>query len=250
MKALLIDDEERARNLLRIMLETHCPEITSIQMAPNLPEGVACIKSFKPDVVFLDIEMPNYSGLELFQFISVEEIDFELVFTTAYRQYALQAFELHAIDYLLKPIMDDKLGNAVAKVMKRRQKQENDQRLAHFKNYLSETNNGKIGFPVGNGIRFERIQDIVFMEAERMYTHVHIEGEKPFLVCKPLKHYIDLLQEDPSFFRSHRSFLINMNHIRSYVNDQGTYIVMRNGEQAVLSRSKKNEFLQLIEEWC
>jgi two-component system LytT family response regulator len=115
MKALIIDDEQKARHLLKFLVEENCPQITEIELAEDLPNGIRVINTFQPDIVFLDIEMPGYSGLQILDFIAPEQVNFELIFTTAYSEYAIKAFELNAIDYLLKPLRDEQVETAVAK---------------------------------------------------------------------------------------------------------------------------------------
>ena len=151
MKAVIIDDEERARRLLKVLVEDNCPQITEIFQANDLPEGVRLINQENPDIVFLDIEMPGYSGIQLLDFFTPSQINFEIIFTTAYSNYAIKAFELNAVDYLLKPLRDEQLKNAVEKAITQRGKSQVSERLEELKNTLQVSKVKKIGLPVSNG---------------------------------------------------------------------------------------------------
>ena len=168
MKALIVDDESKARNLLRVLLEENCPQITEITEAPNLPAAVGQINQIHPDLVFMDIEMPGYSGIQILDFFSPEQITFELIFTTAYSDYAIKAFELNAVAYLLKPIDDDKLIQAVAKASEKLENNQVSRRLEELKQTLHSQKFNKIGLPVADGVLFVDLDDIVLFKAERM----------------------------------------------------------------------------------
>jgi len=247
MKALIIDDEKKARNLLQVLIEENCPQITDIELAENLPSGIKLIHSFKPDVVFLDIEMPGYSGLQLLEFLTPDQINFEIIFTTAYSEYAIKAFELNAIDYLLKPLRDEQVENAVKKAISQIGKSRVSERLEELKNSFKATNIRKIGLPVSNGVLFVEFDDIVLLEADRMYTKVFTKNDGEILVSKPMKFFIDVLKDSNEFYRPHRSFLINLKHIKQYVNQDGGYIVMDNKKTVGISRDKKDEFFELLQ---
>jgi two-component system, LytTR family, response regulator len=247
MKAVIIDDEQKARHLLKILIEENCPQITEIEDAEDLPKGVSLINQFKPDIVFLDIEMPGYSGIQLLEFFTPEQITFELIFTTAYSEYAIKAFELNAIDYLLKPLRDEQVEQAVQKAVKQIGKSKVSERLEELKNTFRATSIRKIGLPVSNGVLFVEFDAIIMMEADRMYTKVSTISDGELLVSKPMKFFIDLLQEATEFYRPHRSFLINLKHIKQYVNSDGGYIIMNNQKTVGISREKKDEFFEVIQ---
>ena len=247
MKAVIIDDEQKARHLLRILIEENCPQITEIEDAEDLPKGVSLINQFKPDIVFLDIEMPGYSGIQLLEFFTPEQITFEIIFTTAYSEYAIKAFELNAIDYLLKPLRDEQIENAVKKAVNQIGKSKVSERLEELKNTFKATSIRKIGLPVSNGVLFVEFDDIIMMEADRMYTKVSTVNDGELLVSKPMKFFIDLLETATEFYRPHRSFLINLKHIKQYVNSDGGYIIMNNKKTVGISREKKDEFFELIQ---
>jgi two-component system LytT family response regulator len=247
MKAVIIDDEPKARSLLKRLLSDNCPEIKVIEEADDLPKGVGIIHRMNPDIVFLDIEMPGYSGIQLLEFFEPEQINFEIIFTTAYSEYALKAFELNAIDYLVKPLRDDQLATAVRKAIKQIGKSKIGERLEELKNTLKASNLKKIGLPVSNGVLFVEFDDIILLEADRMYTNVFTKSEGKILVSKPMKFFTELLQNVNTFYRPHRSYLINLTHIKQYVNQDGGYIVMDNQKSVAISREKKEEFLEVMQ---
>lgn len=247
MKAVIIDDEAKARNLLRILLEENCPQITEIAEAESLPQGVGIINSLQPDIVFLDIEMPGYSGIQLLEFFTPEQIKFEVIFTTAYSHYAIKAFELNAIDYLLKPLRDEQVENAVKKAIQQIGKSKVSERLDELKNTLKASNIRKIGLPVSNGVLFVEFDAIVMLEADRMYTKVYTSSDGDILVSKPLKFFIDMLEGVKEFYRPHRSYLINLKHLKQYVNQDGGYIIMDNQKTVGIAREKKDEFFEVLQ---
>ncbi|MEQ6118992.1 LytTR family DNA-binding domain-containing protein [Reichenbachiella sp. MALMAid0571] len=246
MKALIIDDELKARNLLRILVEENCKRITQVFEAENLMNGVELIKKEEPEIVFLDIEMPNHSGLEILEFINKEDYNFEIVFTTAYNEYAIQAIQLSALDYILKPVSAGKVKAAVDKVVEFLGKSKINQRLEELKQTFKSNTFRKIGLPVNDGISFVSFDDIILMEAEGMYTHIHTIDEK-LLISKPLKYFVEMLQNIDLFFRPHRSFLINLKYIKKYVKSDGGYIMMDNDKSVSLSKDKVEEFMQLMQ---
>ena len=247
MKAVIIDDEQKARRLLRLLLEENCPQITAIETAEDLPKGVALINKFQPDIVFLDIEMPGYSGIQLLEFFTPEQINFEVIFTTAYAEYAIKAFELNAIDYLLKPLRHDQLETAVQKAIQQIGQSKVSERLEELRNTLKVSNIRKIGLPVSNGVLFVELDDVIMMEADRMYTKVFTTGDGELLVSKPMKFFTDILEDVREFYRPHRSFVINLKHIKQYVNQDGGYIIMDNQKLVGIPKDKKDEFFQVMQ---
>ncbi|MGB1307666.1 MAG: LytR/AlgR family response regulator transcription factor [Oceanihabitans sp.] len=246
MKALIIDDEKKARHVLRILVSENCPKITQILEADNLLSGVELIKNEKPSIVFLDIEMPEHSGLEILNFIEKENHNFEIIFTTAYSEYAIQAFQLSAIDYLLKPVRPSQIKEAVDKAIAFLGSSQINKRLAELKTSLEESNFKKIGLPNADGIKFVNFQEIIMLEADGMYTNVSTKNNGSILVSKPLKFFVELLQKIKTFYRPHRSYLINLSHIKEYIKKDGGYIVMENDKTISVSNDKKEEFLTIV----
>jgi len=246
MKAIIIDDERKARNVLKILVEENCPKITEIFQAENLLDGVALIKKERPNIVFLDIEMPEHSGLEILDFLDKEVINFEIIFTTAYSEYAIQAFQLAAIDYILKPVTPTQVKEAVEKAVELIGKSQINVRLEELKRSLSSTNFTKIALPFAHGIKFVNFKDIITLEADGMYTKIATTTHNNLLVSKPLKHFHELFKSQPVFYKPHRSFIINLSYIKEFIKKDGGYIVMDNDNIVSLSKDKKAEFLDLV----
>lgn len=247
MKVAIIDDEKKARRLLRILLMENCPEIKEIKEAENLPSGVRLINEYQPDIVFLDIEMPGYSGIQILDFFNPNQINFELIFTTAYSQYAIKAFELNAIDYLLKPLRPDLVVDAVKKVKLKLGQSQLSKRLEELKVSLQAPKISKVAFPLSDGILFVAFDEIILLIAERMYTKVFTVNDGTFIVSKPLKFFLNNLEDVKTFYRPHRSYLINLKYIKKYVNKDGGYILMDNGEMVSVSKEKKKELFELLQ---
>lgn len=247
MKAIIIDDEPKARNLLEILIKENCPKITTVFSAEDLLSGVALIKTEQPQIVFLDIEMPQHSGLEIFDFLDTKEHNFEIIFTTAYSEYAIQAFELSAIDYLLKPLRAEKLKEAVNKAIQNIGKTQINLKLEELRKSLTASNFNKIGLPVADGIKFVNFNSIIMLAADGMYTNVSTVKEGTILVSKPLKFFVEILQKINTFYRPHRSYLINLSFIKEYIKKDGGYIIMENNKGVSISKDKKDEFLTIVQ---
>ena len=248
IKAIIIDDEAKARNLLNVLITENCPKITQVFQADTLLKGIELIKAEQPQLVFLDIEMPEHSGLEILGFISKEDYNFEIIFTTAYQEYAIKAIELSALDYLLKPVRASKIKTAVDKAIDFIGKSKINQRLEELKAVFKSNEFKKIGLPVKDGIEFVAFKDIIMMEADGMYTKIDIKNQKATLfISKPLKYFYDTLSDIDLFYKPHRSYLINLNYIKKYVKSDGGYIVMDNNRSVSLSKSKTEEFMQVMQ---
>lgn len=216
MKVLLIDDERKARSVLKTVLEENCPKINEIIEAKDLLSGVALIKKEKPQLVFLDIEMPEHSGIEIIDFIDREAYTFEIIFVTAYNEYAIQAFQLSAIDYLLKPARPTQVIEAVNKAIEQIGKSELITKLEELKHSFSNNQFKKIAIPFADGIKFINFEDIILIEADGMYTKITSTSyTSEILVSKPLKHFVTLLESQPTFYKPHRSYLINLKFINN-----------------------------------
>lgn len=239
LRAIIIEDEAKARRVLEELLKTYCPDVELLEAVSNVPEGVKAIQKHQPDLVFLDIEMPQYNGFQLFDFI--EEVNFEVIFTTAYQEYAIQAFEVSAIAYLLKPIQIEKMVQAVEKVAEKKQRQSKE-RLQVMKTNLHQEKISKLAFPVAEGYLFLETNEIMYLTAEGAYTMVFLRNNKKVLVSKSIKNLEEMLDFSP-FLRVHRSFIINLNAVKQYVKQDGGYIVMENEESISLSKEKKADFL-------
>lgn len=247
MKIIIIDDEAKARRLLTNLLTEIYGEKCRLYQAENLPEGVALIRKEKPDIVLLDIQMPKYSGLEITQFFAKEEISFQIIFTTAYNEYALEAFRTSATDYLLKPIDPDELEKAVEKAVLIGNTMASNKRLETLEQAFMQLSLSKIALEVPRGFLFASHDEIIFLEADGMYTNVYLSGKRKELICKPLKHFVEQLSSNQLFYRPHRSYLINLKHIKEVKKGDGFYILMENDKVVKIARDRKEDFLSLIE---
>ncbi|MCT4664607.1 MAG: LytTR family DNA-binding domain-containing protein [Flavobacteriales bacterium] len=242
IKAIIIDDEERARRVLSSMLEEYCADkIEVIGQCANVPQGVLEINRKNPDVVFLDIEMPDYSGFELLDFF--KEVDFEIIFVTAYNQYALQAFEVSAVDYILKPVRIDQLEKAVDKLFSKQSIQMKE-RLDLLKTNL-QSENSKIAVPVSDGLILLKVCEISHLIADGSYSKIFLKGGEEMLVSKKLKYFEELLANQHNFYRIHRSSIINMEFVVKY-NRHESEVTLENGIGVKVSRDQKSKFEERI----
>ncbi|TVQ77274.1 MAG: DNA-binding response regulator [Flavobacteriales bacterium] len=248
MKIVVIDDEPTARSLIKNIVQRLEDDSVKVFEAANLPEGVALIKRVKPKLVLLDIEMPIQSGTEIFSYFNKDEIDFELVFCTAYSEYAVKAFEMNAVDYILKPIRPSRVLEVIEKVKKHYNQQEIQIRLQELRETLNSQKFRKIGLPVHDGIIFVSIDSIIRLEADGMYTTVFQSDGESIVVSKPLKFFSKLLEVGMPFYRPHRSHIINMHFIKQFIKRDGNYILLDNEHIVPLSKDKREEFLLLIAE--
>lgn len=246
MKVIIIDDENRARRVLRSILEDTCKEIEIILEASNLIDGVQIIKEEQPNIVFLDVEMPNHSGLEILDFFENQPINFQIIFTTAYKQYAVEAFKLAAIDYVLKPIDEKELVLAFEKAKHVINDQHIKNKLENLEKALHQLSLNKIALEVPKGIIFASHEDIMYFEADGVYTKVHLVNGKSELICKTLKHFTEQLKNQPLFYKPHRSYLINLKFMKELVKKDGFHIVMNNSSTIPIARDRKDEFIEMI----
>lgn len=248
MKTVIIDDEAKARRLLKVLVEENCKNVTEIHEASNLLEGIRVIKEIDPAIVFLDIEMPGHTGLEILDFINKDEFQFEIIFTTAYSEYAINAIQLSALDYLLKPVRASKLKEAVDKVSQFLGRSKVNQKIEELKNVFESQSFKKIGLPVKDGVEFVAFDDIIMMEADGMYTKISTKTKGEMLISKPLKYFVDILKNITVFYKPHRSYLINLQHIQKYVKSDGGYIVMENNKAVSISKDKTEEFMAVMQD--
>ncbi|MFD2561235.1 LytR/AlgR family response regulator transcription factor [Aquimarina rubra] len=244
--AIIIDDEKKARQLLTIALQEYCPQVTEIHEAKDLLSGVAMIKKHQPQIVFLDIEMPEHSGLQIMEFLDEKDLTFEIIFTTAYSEYAIEAFQFSAIDYLLKPLRPQQIREAVAKAEKVIGKTQIYNRLQELSTIFKNNNFSKVALPVADGVLFLALDEIICLKADGMYTIVYAVSNDEILISKPLKHFSEIMVQRPNFYRPHRSYIINVNHVKKYVKQDGGYILMENDITVSITKEKREEFLRLV----
>ncbi len=244
--ALIIEDEDKSANVLKLMIQNICDDINILTNCTDLPSGVRAIKKLKPDLVFLDIEMPGFSGLQLLEFFNEEEINFEIIFTTAYSEFAIKAFELSAIDYLLKPIQESKLSSALERFRKKENKQKQSQQLDLLeKNLLGDYS--RIAFPIQNGFEIINVNDIVYIEAFGSYCKVYLKNEpNPLVISKLLKLLEDILVAYKVFLRIHRSFVVNISYIKKIVKSGIPTMYLTNNVELPVSIERIDMLLEQI----
>lgn len=245
LKAVIIDDEVSAVRVLNALVQKYCPQVSIVSTFNDPVEGLEFLKNSEIDLLFLDIEMPRLAGFELLQ--SLEEgYSFEVIFTTAYDQYAMDAIKVEARDYLMKPVDEEDLIKAVQKVedKKRLQKQDLESIVSKI-NSAGTHQNDKIAIPFLEGLEFIPVRDIIFCLAENNYTQIFLSDNTKRIVSKNLKE-IEKLMPAETFFRVHNSYLINLNYVHKYVRTDGGYLVMTNGERVKISRSKKDLLLNKL----
>lgn len=246
LKTILIDDEKSALQSLKLDLEEYCPELSIVALCKTPADGLKSIEEHTPDLVFLDIEMPRMNGFELLQ--SLSEVTFDVIFVTAYDQFAVRAFEFNAVDYLLKPILSSQLIQAVQRVQKKQQHQfdQNDLSALITNVHLqSQQVMENIALPCSDGYEFVPINEITHLDGESNYTWVHLKSQKKYLVAKTMKQLATMIQF-PQFFRAHKSHIVNLNHVAKYVRGRGGYLVLRDGTQIPVSRTQKDALLKVL----
>jgi two-component system, LytTR family, response regulator len=246
MKTLIIEDEQKSLDMLAGIIQKSCPQLQIVGLAHNVKEGVEMIKTLNPELVFLDISMPDGSGFDLLE--QVQGHKFELIFATASDQHAIRAIKYSACDYLLKPIDIDELKAAVDKAMKKKSfappTMENLQFLIQQLK-RADDNFQKITLPTGNAFEIVNIKDIIRCEADTSYTVFYLTDKRKLMVSAGLKHYEELLPEQ-DFIRVHHHHLINMNHVLRFLKEDGGYAVMSDGSKIEISRRKKDAFLERL----
>jgi two-component system, LytTR family, response regulator len=245
MNAILVDDEKKGRETLNKLLETYCPEVNVVAMASNADEAYDLIKRHSPDLVFLDIEMPNGNGFYLLE--KFDNVLFHVIFTTAYDNYAIQAIKHHALDYLLKPIDIDELKATIYQVKKI---SPSPSIKNHYADFLSQHRlqfPGRIALPIKDGSVFLSISDIIRIASDGSYSIFYTSDGRKYVVSKHLKEYETLLPAK-EFFRAHKSHLINIKKVKKYLRTDGYFAEMEDGSMVEISRRKKDEFLQIMSE--
>jgi two-component system, LytTR family, response regulator len=248
MKAILVDDEPDGIRTLKKMLEMHCPQVKVQASCGNANAAKEQIGELSPDVIFLDIQMPGKSGLDLLQELPAK--NFEVIFVTAHNEYMLQALQYSAADYLLKPVDEERLIEAVQRVEKRLDAGKREERTEALLHNLSKTGSPsemRLCLPTLKGFIVLKLEEIIYCEAERSYTIFHLEGKRTVTVSRPLIDYDNLLK-DTTFLRIHKSFLINIHHVKEYQKGEGGMVILSDNTEIEVSRRKKDEFLMKIRE--
>jgi two-component system LytT family response regulator len=247
IKTILVDDEARAHTSLAKLLSVHCPEIQIAGTCSDADEAIEMIRQLQPELVFLDISMPGKDGFELLQ--ALPDIQFEIIFVTAYNQYMLQAFQFSAVDYILKPVDYRLLMAAVGRAIQRINQKSGLQHIETLLHnlHLKDSRKRKLCIPSLKGFQVVESNAIIYCEAKSNYTAIHLINNVVILASKPLLEYEELLR-DAAFIRVHKSFLVNLDQIKEYIKGEGGSLILSNGNEVEVSRRRKEELLQRMKE--
>lgn len=243
IKAIIIDDEKSSQLTLCNMVTEFCADATVVGMADSVLHGVELVNSLQPDLVFLDVEMPVHNGFQLFDHF--KEPQFQVIFTTAFQKYAIQAFKFSAIDYLLKPIDLEDLRSALAKVRERKESDLSKEKLKTLRENLNNVCK-RLALPTSDGYYFVELKDIIRCQSENNYTYFHLISGKKILVSKTLKVFSKILEEH-NFFRISRADLVNLNHVERYGRQKSPSVTLSDNTVLNVSVRRKDDFLKVIE---
>jgi two-component system LytT family response regulator len=243
IKAILIDDELHCLDTLSILIEEYCPEVQIVEKCQSGKAGIEAIKKSNPDVVFLDIQMPGMTGFQLLE--QLGQIQFGIVFTTSFDQYAIKAIHFSALDYLLKPVAAKDLIAAVRRVQRQIKFPASEQfEMLYARLQHKLTAFQKIAIPTLEGFELVPVEQIIFCEADDNYTHLLLKGKKEVIASRTLKEVEEQLRDFSSFVRVHHSFMVNINEVTKYVRGEGGYLMMSDGSTVNVSRSRKEALLK------
>jgi len=245
MNVIIIEDEAKAAELLEQMLININDRIIVQEKCPDLPSGVRSINKHKPDLVFLDVELPVFSGLQLLDFFSKEDINFGIIFTTASNKHAVHAFEMSAIDYILKPIDEEKLKLSIEKFIKQK-RIHTGENISILKHNMQLPELKKIIVPVINGYEILKLSDIIYLKAEGSYTKIILTGNQSVTVSKNLKFFDAILENDQVFIRVQRSYIANIHAAKKIIRKDGYFLVMEEDIQIPIIAEKVDEIISLI----
>ncbi|CAN5815021.1 LytTR family DNA-binding domain-containing protein [soil metagenome] len=247
IRTLIIDDEQHCIDRVTNLLEAHKDKVHLMDALQSVEEGVTAIRKFKPDLIFLDVQINDKTGFDLLK--QIDTHDFEVIFTTAHDKYAVQAFKFSAIDYLLKPVDADDLQQALEKVSKKVAEKTNNDRLDILLHNLKSTHGTtkKISIPTVNGFVFVQVTDILRCQSEINYTTIFLKDKQKITVAKTLKEFEELLTEY-NFFRVHNSHLINLAYIKSYNKGKGGIVTMMDQTDIEVSTRRKDDLMKKLGE--
>lgn len=242
IKAIIIDDEQNCIDSLAFDLQKHCKDVELAEICLSPKQGLYSIKKNKPDLLFLDVQMPWMNGFEMLELI--DEIDFAIIFTTAYDQFAAKAFRLSAVDYLLKPVDVNDLKEAVRKAGEKIQQKTGAANITNLLNNFKKPEvSQRIAFPGREGFEFIEAGKIVYAQAEGSYTHVFLNDKRKLIISKTLSDIEEMLPSE-NFQRIHHSTLVNISHVTHLFKADGGYVVLDSGEKLAISKSKKESLME------
>lgn len=238
--AIIIDDEEDARRIVRKYVERYCPELLVVAEANGVKKGLEILENNKVDLLFLDINLGDGTGFDLLD--ALGSATPKVIFTTAFDDFAVKAFRYHALDYLLKPIEPEDFAKAVENALQ----QSPETHLQNLQNWMVSFGNidRKLAIPTTDGLRFIDISSITMLQADSSYCTVYLSDNKSIVVSKPLKYFADKLIDFPTFLRPHKSFIVNMNCIAEYIKEDGGALRLHDGKKIPISRQKKEQIVK------
>lgn len=242
IKAIIIDDEPNCITALQNDIKMFCPDVLVQETCHSAKEGLLAIKRNNPDLVFLDVEMPWMNGFEMLEVLG-GEINFHIIFTTAYDQFAARAFRVSAVDYLLKPVAGDDLTRAIEKLKRSMQGGGGGSNINNLlQNSRMSPGEQRIAIPTRNGFEFVPVNEILYCKADGAYTVIFLSGNKKVLLSRSLGETEQILPPE-LFERVHHSVLVNVQHINQFIKGDGSYLVMKNGDELNVSKSRKEQLL-------
>ena len=245
LRTLIIDDESHIRVTLSRFLAKHCPQAKLVGEAGSVEEGLAAIQRYHPDLVLLDIRMDDGTGFDLLR--QLDQVDFKVIFVTAFEEYAVKAFKYSAVDFLLKPVNPQELAEAVNRAREMTLSEYNTRLQALEDNFKArEAHKRKIILKTLENIYLMDVQDILFCESDGCYTSIQTDNGDRILTSRPLREYNELL-EDAGFFRVHKSYLINLRHIKRFEKLDGGFIVLKDDYKIPVASRKKDELLEMLD---
>ena len=243
ISALIVDDEKNGRENLAGLIQSHCPQIRVVGEARSVEQAIAGIQEHQPQLIFLDIEMPGGNGFQLLEHF--KDFPFEVIFVTAYDNYAIRAIRFSASDYILKPINLNELIAAVDKVSLRISNRSENERIRQLYLNTMHPANPKIGLPTGERVEFVEVKTIIRCQGESNYTHIYFADRKPLLTAKSLIEFEELLAEY-NFIRVHKTHLVNLNQVTSFTKNDGGVLFLSNGDSVAISRRRKEFVLEQL----
>lgn len=249
IKAVIVDDEPQARNSLKSDLKEYCPNVELLGEAENVKTGVSLINNLNPELVFLDVEMPDGTGFDLLEKLKQikPSLNFHLIFTTGNDAYAVKAFRFSAVDFLLKPVVADELMAAVEKAISASKRKVADESLTTLLSHIGKMDKGvkNIALATSDNIFIYKTDEIVRCESEVNYTKFYFIKDKPLLVSRTLKEFDDILVEH-GFERVHKSHLVNLSHVKKFVKNDGGYLTMVDGSTVPVSQRKRERMMTIL----
>jgi len=245
INTIAIDDEKHCLATLSLLVKKYCPEVALTSLCKSAAEGLEAIRQYQPDLVLLDVEMPNMNGFTMLE--QLTDIPFAVIFTTSYDQYAIRAIRYSALDYLLKPVDPNELQSAIRKYSQ----QQPGGATAQIRHLLDQVNGrgnalSRLAVPSIDGFEFISVEKLMYCEANDNYTHFYLQAGKKIIASRSLKDIEEQLAPFTHFVRVHHSYMVNMNQITRYVRGEGGHLIMSDGSMVPVSRSRKESLLKLF----